>query len=52
MTLGPALAGWTRDASGDPAAPVIFGAILLAGVMVFVGSLRLLQAAWPIEAET
>ncbi|MDP6404925.1 MAG: MFS transporter [Alphaproteobacteria bacterium] len=52
MTLGPALAGWTRDSSGDPAAPVIFGAILLAGVMIFVGSLRLLQAAWPIEAET
>lgn len=48
-TLGPAFAGWTRDASGDPATPVVFGAVLLAGIIASVGLLRLLQTVWPIE---
>ena len=49
MTVGPAVAGWTRDISGSAAAPVILGATLLVGVIVSVGVLRLLQATWPIE---
>ncbi len=51
MTVGPALAGWTRDVSGSAAAPVILGAAMLAGVVVCLGMLRLLQAIWPIETE-
>jgi predicted MFS family arabinose efflux permease len=49
MTVGPALAGWTRDVSGSAAAPVILGAALLGGVILSIGVLRLLQATWPIE---
>jgi predicted MFS family arabinose efflux permease len=49
MTVGPALAGWTRDISGSPAAPVILGAVMLIGVVLLVGTLRILQTYWPIE---
>jgi MFS family permease len=52
MTVGPALAGWTRDASGSAAAPVILGAAMLVGVILSVGLLRVLQATWPIETES
>ena len=45
MTVGPVLAGWTRDVSGSAAAPVILGAALLGGVILSVGVLRLLQAS-------
>jgi MFS family permease len=48
-TVGPALAGWTRDISGSPAAPVILGAVMLIGVVLLVGTLRILQTYWPIE---
>ncbi len=50
MTVGPATAGWTRDISGNPATPVIFGATMLIGAVLLVGALRMLQAAWPINA--
>jgi MFS family permease len=50
MTVAPALAGWTRDISGSIAAPVILGAAMLIGVVFFVGTLRILQVIWPIEA--
>jgi MFS family permease len=50
MTVGPALAGWTRDISGSTAAPIILGAAMLIGVVLLVGTLRMLQAIWPIEA--
>ena len=49
MTVGPALAGWTRDMSGSTAAPLILGAVMLVGVILSVGLLRLLQVIWPIE---
>ena len=52
MTVGPVLAGWTRDVSGSAAAPVILGATLLGGVILSVGVLRLLQATWPIETKS
>ena len=50
MTVGPALAGWTRDISGSTAAPVMLGAVMLVGVVLLVGTLRVLQEIWPIEA--
>jgi predicted MFS family arabinose efflux permease len=48
MAAGPALAGWTRDASGSPAAPVLVGAAMMLGVVASVGALRILQQVWPI----
>ena len=48
MAAGPALAGWSRDASGSAAAPVLVGAIMMVGVIVSVGVLRVLQRMWPI----
>ena len=51
MTVAPALAGWTRDVSGSVAAPVMLGGAMLAGTILSVLILRLLQAAWPIETE-
>ncbi len=50
MTVGPALAGWTRDISGSTAAPIILGAAMLIGVVLLIGTLRVLQVVWPIEA--
>ncbi len=46
FALLPAAAGWTRDVSGNPAAPLWFGAalILLTPPMLFV--FRLLQRRW------
>ena len=49
MAAGPALAGWTRDASGSVAAPVLLAAAMMALVVFWVGILRVLQAVWPIE---
>ncbi len=49
MAVGPALAGWTRDASGSVAAPVLLAAAMMALVVFWVGILRVLQAVWPIE---
>jgi MFS family permease len=51
MTIGPALAGWTREVSGSTAAPVILGAALFGGVIFCVGVLRLLQNMWPINTD-
>lgn len=48
MTVSPAVAGWTRDASGDAAAPVLLGASYFGIVILCVALLRLLQATWPI----
>lgn len=49
MAAGPALAGWTRDATGSVAAPVLLGAAMLVCVVLSVAALRLLQRVWPIE---
>jgi predicted MFS family arabinose efflux permease len=48
MTAGPAVAGWTRDATGHAAAPVLLGAAMMAGVILSVIALRVLQRVWPI----
>jgi predicted MFS family arabinose efflux permease len=48
MAAGPALAGWSRDASGSAAAPVLVGAAMMVGVTLSVGVLRVLQRTWPI----
>lgn len=49
MTVGPAMAGWTRDLSSSTATPIMLGAAMMACGIVFVGMLRLLQRNWPIE---
>jgi MFS family permease len=51
MTVSPAVAGWTRDVSGNVAAPVVLGASFLGIVILCVVLLRLLQSTWPIETE-
>jgi MFS family permease len=48
MAASPALAGWSRDASGSAAAPVLIGAAMMVGVIMSVGVLRMLQRMWPI----
>ena len=50
MTAGPVLAGWTRDASGSAAAPILLGAAMLVCVVLSVAGLRVLQRLWPITA--
>ena len=49
MTLAPAVAGWTRDASQSAAAPVVLAAAMLTAVALLVGLFRVMQAAWSIE---
>jgi predicted MFS family arabinose efflux permease len=49
MTVGPVLAGWSRDASGSVAAPILLGAAMLVCVVLSVVALRVLQRAWPIR---
>ena len=48
MTIAPALAGWSRDFSGNAAAPVLLAAAMMVLVVLSVALLRLLQAVWPI----
>lgn len=50
MAAGPALAGWSRDATGSAAAPVLVGAAMMLGVILSVALLRMLQRMWPIVA--
>ncbi len=50
MTASPALAGWTRDVTGDAAAPVLLGAAMLIVVVLLIGALRVLQRMWAVEA--
>ena len=50
MTIAPGVAGWIRDQTGQPQAPVLFSASMLLGVVIFVGLLRYLQSRWPITA--
>jgi predicted MFS family arabinose efflux permease len=49
MAVGPAVAGWSRDATGSAGAPVLIGAAMMLGVVLSVVSLRLLQRSWPIR---
>ena len=48
MTTCPSLAGWVRDASGSPAAPVLLAGAMLVCVIMLVVLFRVLQAVWPI----
>lgn len=50
MGLFPALAGWIRDSTGSPAAPILFAASLFIGAVLFLGLLRLFEARQPTGA--
>jgi MFS family permease len=50
MGLFPALAGWIRDTTDAPAAPILFAASLFVGAVLFLGLLRLFEARQPREA--
>ena len=50
MTVAPPVAGWSRDATGSAAAPVLLGAVMMGCVVLSVLALRILQRAWPIAA--
>ena len=40
MGLFPALAGWIRDVTGSPGAPIMFAGALFIGALLFLGLLR------------
>jgi len=44
MGLFPAIAGWIRDTTGSPGAPILFAASLFIGALLFLGLLRLFEA--------
>jgi MFS family permease len=46
FALLPVVGGWTRDITGDPAAPIVFGAALIAATAPLLGLFRLLQRRW------
>ena len=46
FALLPSAGGWTRDVTGDPAAPILFGAALIALTAPLLGLFRLLQRRW------
>jgi len=46
FALLPGVAGWTRDLTGDPAAPILFGTALIALTAPLLGLFRLLQRRW------
>lgn len=48
MTIGPVFAGWTRDASGSAAAPILLGAVMLVLAMLSVLLFRVLQKICPV----
>ena len=52
MVVCPVLAGWSRDATGSVAAPVLLAAALMAGVILSVAVLRLLQRSLPIRGQS
>lgn len=46
FALLPWMAGWTRDVTGDPAAPIVFGAALIALTAPLLLLFRFLQGRW------
>ena len=48
MAAAPVIAGWLRDWTGSTQAPVLYSAALMAGPVLFVWLLRILQSGWPI----
>ncbi len=49
FALLPSAGGWTRDITGDPAAPILFGAALIAVTAPLLALFRLLQRRWRVE---
>jgi len=49
MTAAPPIAGWSRDLTGEPAAPLVITVAMFAAVIAAVAALRLLQSVWPIR---
>ena len=47
FALLPWGAGWSRDITGDPRAPILFGAALIALTPPFLLLFRWLQRRWP-----
>lgn len=50
MTIAPAIAGWLRDMTGNPAAPVMLVGAMMVGVALLVNALRLSRRRWPPQA--
>ena len=48
MTVCPSLAGWVRDVTASPAAPVLLAGVMLVCVIALVVLFRVLQKVWPI----
>lgn len=46
FALLPSVGGWTRDVTGDPAAPILLGVALIAATAPLLGLFRLLQRRW------
>lgn len=46
FALLPSVGGWTRDLTGDPAAPILLGAALIATTAPLLMLFRLLQRRW------
>ena len=46
FALLPSAGGWSRDVTGDPAAPILLGAALIAVTAPLLGLFRLLQRRW------
>jgi len=51
MTVAPPIAGWSRDLTGEPAAPLVITVAMFAAVIAAVAALRLLQSVWPIRVD-
>ena len=50
MTALPPVAGLARDLSGDAAAPVLVGGLVMASTLIWLGLLRLGRAREPAQA--
>ena len=44
MGFFPAIAGWIRDATGSPGAPIMFAGMLFIGALVFLGLFRFAES--------
>ena len=51
MTVVPPIAGWSRDVTGDTAAPLLLAAALCLLCAASVVAFRALQRAWPLPAD-
>src|SRR5262249_7615961 len=50
MAVSQPMAGWIRDRSGSPAAPIFFAAGLMAATVLGLGAFRLVQGRRPVAA--